>query len=47
MLEERLYEYKMLRGEIISLMKSQQSLETFSITVTITILTYALSADDG
>ena len=46
MSEERLYEYKMLRDEIISLMKSQQSLVTFSITVTITILTYAFSADD-
>ncbi len=46
MSEERLYEYQMLRDEIMSVIKDQHNLSIFSITVTITILTYALSAKD-
>lgn len=46
MTEERMYEYKMLREEIMSMMKNQHTLSTFAITVSISILTYALSSED-
>jgi len=44
--QQQLYEYTMIRDEIMSAMKQQHNLSTFSITLTITIISFTFTLEN-